>query len=170
MRKPKAIWNGQDFYVNFGDGTADGEGKYRSWDDALKFGFVTAGGGRWYSKPLENLQPGSRVFVNIPKHGFVGVGTVTATAVPIREFTVKVDGKQIPYLDASPSFEDVDAVVANADDPEMREIMVRVEWIKAVPKTEAFWEKGMFANQSSVCKLRNRFTLEHLAQHFELNE
>lgn len=67
--KDREPWNGQDFYVSFGDGSADGEGVYRSWEDARKYGFVSAGGGKWYSKPMENRFPGARVFANVPKHG-----------------------------------------------------------------------------------------------------
>jgi hypothetical protein len=33
-KKDREPWNGQDFYVSFGDGTAEGEGVHRSWEDA----------------------------------------------------------------------------------------------------------------------------------------
>jgi len=68
----KEAWNGTDFYVSFG------EGDHRSWEDARKFGFVSGGGGRWYSKTLEALQPGHRVFACVPGEGYVGVGEVLA--------------------------------------------------------------------------------------------
>jgi hypothetical protein len=83
-RKP--VWNGQDFYVSFG---LDAQ---RSWEDAVKYGFVSGGGGRWYSQSLNALEPGHRVFVNIPKRGFVGVGEVEETVKPANEFIVKIDG------------------------------------------------------------------------------
>lgn len=38
------------------------------------------------------------------------------------------------------------------------------------PVSEAYWEKGMFANQNSACKLRQEFTLNRLVQHFHLDE
>jgi hypothetical protein len=41
VRKVTGTWNGQDFYVSFG------EGETRSWDDAIKYGFVSGGGGPW---------------------------------------------------------------------------------------------------------------------------
>ena len=37
-----------------------------SKEDAVKYGFVSAGGGRWYSQTLRGLPVGARVFVNIP--------------------------------------------------------------------------------------------------------
>lgn len=130
---------------------------------------MSAGGGKWYSKPMENLFPGARVFVNIPKHGYVGVGRVVETAVPVSEFMVQHDGKKCPLLDVPLSI-NLEGMKANAENPDKRELMVRVEWIKAVPKSEAHWEKGMFANQLSACKLRNRFTLDRLVEHFQLGE
>jgi hypothetical protein len=166
-KKDREPWNGQDFYVCFGDGTAEGEGVHRSWEDARRYGFVSAGGGKWYSKPMEKLFPGARVFVNIPKHGYVGVGRVTEGAVPVSEFTVQYDGSEVPLLEAPLSIEG-EKMKANATDPDKREWMVRVDWIKAVPKAEAYWEKGMFANQLAACKLRNRFTLDLLVEHFHL--
>jgi hypothetical protein len=58
----------------------------------------------------------------------------------------------------------------NADNPEKSEYLVGVEWIATVPATEAIWEKGMFANQNSACRLRNRFTLDVLYKRFGLEE
>jgi hypothetical protein len=65
--KTKEAWNGQDFYAAIGDG------EHRAWDDCVKYGFISAGGGRWYIRTLEQLKPGHRVFAYIPKVGYVGV-------------------------------------------------------------------------------------------------
>src|ERR1043165_105034 len=81
-------WNGRDFYVSLGDG------ERRSWEDCRRYGFVSAGGDRWYSRTLGALFPGARVFVCIPQTGYVGVGTVRAAAVPVKEFCVDVDGRR----------------------------------------------------------------------------
>ena len=53
---------------------------------------------------------------------------------------------------------------------DMAEWVVPVRWIDARPKSDAYWEKGMFANQNSACQLRQEFTLERLAQHFHVEE
>jgi hypothetical protein len=58
----------------------------------------------------------------------------------------------------------------NADNLDLCEYLVRVEWIKTVPRDQAYWERGMFAIQHTVCRLRNRFTIEHLAKHFEIED
>ncbi|MFQ8889765.1 MAG: hypothetical protein ACLR7Z_16860 [Bilophila wadsworthia] len=69
-------WNGE-YYGSFGGG--------RDWECARKYGYFAAGGGMWYSRTLALLEPGSRLWVNNPAHGYVGVGTVM-------ESRVKADG------------------------------------------------------------------------------
>lgn len=56
------------------------------------------------------------------------------------------------------------------DSDEVAEWVVPVRWFAAVPAQQAYWKKGMFANQNSACKLRQEFTLERLAQHFGLDD
>ena len=46
------------------------------------------------------------------------------------------------------------------------EWVVGVKWLEHVPATQAFWEKGFFANQNSACKLRSAVTLEALQKKF----
>ncbi|MCW2904329.1 MAG: hypothetical protein JWO67_6594, partial [Streptosporangiaceae bacterium] len=60
----KEPWNGQDWYVSFGEETYG-----RDWEDARRYGFVSAGGGDWFSRTLRALPVGARVFVHIPKSG-----------------------------------------------------------------------------------------------------
>lgn len=158
--KKEEIWNHRDFYVSLGeyDGT--------NWDDCRRYGFVCGSGGRWYTQTLDLLFPGARVFVNIPQRGYVGVGIVKEKTVPVKEFKVELDGKLIPLLDAPLEAKEMGK---HADDPDKRAMLVRVEWIKAVSREEAYWEKGMFAIQHTVCRMRNQFTIERLTQHFELD-
>lgn len=57
-------WNGE-YYVSYG---------YRSWEDARRYGFVSGGGGPFYSVNLKMLSPGDRIWVNLPGTGYAGVG------------------------------------------------------------------------------------------------
>ena len=155
-------WNGRDFYISLG------ETEHRTWDDCRKYGFISGGQGRWYSRTLDMLFPGARVFVNIPGTGYVGVGEVTEEAQRVKDFTVEVNGDEIPILDA-PNLK-APNMGENADDPEKSEYVVRVDWIKTRDRDNAIWEKGMFANQNTACKLRNRFTLDRLIDRFGLEE
>jgi hypothetical protein len=165
-KKEREPWNGQDFYVNFGDGSETGEGVYRSWEDAREFGYISGGGGSFYSRTLTQLFPGARVFVYIPKNGYVAVGKVEGQSTPQTEFTVAIDGKQVPVTQAPLKCDEC----LKTNDPETMEYFVPVRWIKTVPKEQAYREKGFFSNQNTVCKLRNRFTLERLTQHFGVED
>jgi hypothetical protein len=144
-----------------------GESEHRSWEDCRTYGFISAGGGKWYTQTLHNLKPGNRVFVNIPGRGYVGVGLVKDPVVSIRDFVVSSNGKTIPLLSAPLTASKMDEF---ADDPDKAECVVRVDWLRTVPRDQAYWEKGLFAKQHSACRLRNRFTIEKVTQHFDLTE
>jgi hypothetical protein len=160
-KKGTEPWNGKDYYVSIG------EGEHRNWEDCRRYGFVSAGQGKWYSATLQMLKPGARIFACIPKIGYVGVGIVTESAVPVRDFMVQADGQANPILEMPLKAPNMGQ---HADDPELSEYLVRVDWTKTVPADKAIWEKGMFANQNSACKLRNKFTLEKLTERFGLEE
>lgn len=164
--KKQAPWNETDFFV------AVGESDERSWDDMVRFGFVSAGHGDKYRKAMENLFEGARVWAAIPQsraiggaYGYVGVGRVMAPAVGVNDFDVEVDGATMNILQA-PSLQ-APNMGWDADDPEQCEYLVRVEWLDTRPRGEAVWEKGMFANQNVVAKLRQPFTLQRLNEVFD---
>ncbi|KRB77686.1 hypothetical protein ASE01_05645 [Nocardioides sp. Root190] len=152
----RAAWNGLDWYVSYGGN--------RPWQDAQKFGFIAAGGGKFYSQTMRTLPEGARVWVNVPGTGYVAVGKTLAPARRWVEALVKVGDDWVKLSEQDlvgtphPHFDDAD------DD--MAEWVVPVEWLDAHPETEAYWQKGMFASQHSACKLRQEFTLERLADHF----
>ncbi len=160
-RKGSESWNGRDFYVSLG------EGEHRSWDDCQKYGFVSGGNGKWYSQTLKLLSPGSRIFVNIPKTGYVGVGMVKDAVVSIKDFKVSLDGQEVPILEVPLVAPKMDE---NVNDPDLCEYLVRIEWIKTVPRSAAYWEKGLFALQHTACRMTSSFTIERLSQHFGLDD
>jgi hypothetical protein len=160
--KKQPPWNGVDFFV------AVGENEERNWDDMVRFGFVSAGHGVKYKGAMEKLFVEARVWAEIPGSGYVGVGTVTAEAVRVNDFDVEVDGAVVNILEA-PGLKATN-MGWEADDLDQSEYLVRVEWLDARPREEALWEKGMFANQNVVVKLRQPFTLQRLAEHFDLGD
>lgn len=150
-------WNGVDYYVAFGEGDS------RQWEDARRYGFVSAGGGRWYSRTLQVLTPGARIWVCIPNRGYVGVGEVEESAKKVDDFTV-VEGGDTRRLLELPLR--ATSMGMHQDDAEKAEYVVKVKWLQTRSVDDAVWEKGMFANQNSACKLRNRFTLDTLYERF----
>jgi len=143
--KDRGPWNGE-FYVSLG------EGEGRTWEDAVEYGFVSAGGGRWYMNTLGYLQRGDRVWVNVPRKGYVGVGVVEDPVVKVDAFQVTLpDGKRVSILDPSVKLV-APNMGRNVDDEEMAEYLVRVKWIHTVPTAKAVRELGFFGNQNSVCR------------------
>jgi hypothetical protein len=141
-------WGGRDYYYSAG------EGERRRWGDMRSYGFVSAGGGRWYSRTLRVLEPGHRVWAPIPRVGYVGVGEVVAPMVPVGESGLLDLPLEAPAMDRG------------VDDPERCEYVVRVRWIAALAREDAFWIPGLYANENSVTKLRDSWTLERLCEAF----
>ena len=158
----KEPWNGRDFIGNID--VTDG---VSSWEDCIKYGFISAGGGRWYYAPLKQLTPGARLFAMIPGKGYLGVGTIKESVVPIKDFRVKCDGIEKNILDMPLRCE---GLKKHSQDLEKCEYLVRIDWIKTKNESEAFWVKGMRANQNSAFRLRNQFTLDRLVKHFGLED
>jgi len=142
-----AQWNGSDWYFAFGG--SDG----RRWEDAVEFGFVSAGGGDWYSKTVKALPVGARLFVYMPKIGYVGVGVTTGLAINYSE-SAEWKSKKM----AGRYFHD------NGEP----EFLVPVRWIKTLTPAEAIYGNGLFASQHSACKIRDQKTLKVLTKKFDV--
>lgn len=78
---------------------------------------------------------------------------------------MEVDGRQTPLLDAPLENRNIGN---GADDEELSEYVVGVDWIKTLPKEQAIWQKGMFANQNTAVRLRDQSTLDRLIEAFGL--
>ncbi|MEJ5340519.1 MAG: endonuclease NucS domain-containing protein [Thermogutta sp.] len=166
-KRTKLPWN-NEYYVSFGH---KDNGSSRHWEDARKYGFVSAGGGDWYVRTLKLLEPGGRIWVYIPGRGYVGVGKVINGPVLANEFLVRNEaGQEVPITQAPLKGN----LTRPADDPPgTEEYLVRVEWIKTVPVDQAIWEKGFFANQNSAAKPRSKrwvYTVNRLKSRFQIPE
>ena len=156
---PSEPWNGE-FYCSFG------ESETRSWADAVEFGFICGGGGAWYSKTLQLLNPGDRVWAKVPGTGFVGVGRVTGRSQPASTFKVKTPKGEVAVLDAAKRGSYHREFI---NDSERSEYFVPIQWLQTVPVEKAVQEIGMFGNQNTVCKPTTpkwRSTVERLKEKF----
>ena len=155
-------WNGE-FYACFG------QSQTRSWDEGRRYGFISAGGGTWYSNTLNLLNVGDRVWVKAPGFGFVGYGEVTGPREPITSFLVTTsDGEQAACEVLTGGSYHREFI----DDPERMEYFLPVRWLHSVPLDEAVNEIGMFGNQNTVCKPTTpkwRTTVERLRERWGLN-
>lgn len=130
-------WN-HEFYVSFGTNDV------RSWEDARQYGFISAGGGAWYTKTLNMLHAGDRIWVNIPHNGYVGVGEVIGDAVLARDAMFNDQSMKDLKLKGNYFY--------SPDDTEQSEYIVPVKWIKTFPENQAVRELGFFGNQNTVCR------------------
>jgi len=148
-------WNGRDFYVILGNLE---QGAHR-WEAGSIYGFVGAGGGSWYTKPLRNLTPGKRVFAYVGGAGYVGIGEVTGEMLPLRSLEVERDDAIIPVID-QPEIPERIRERAHLDDDEVTEYAVPVRWLAQRRVSDAVSERGLFASQVTVCKLRDDRTID----------
>ena len=161
-------WNGQDFYVALG---RSGQGDER-WVLARKYGFLNAGGGRWYWEPFQNLKPEHRVFAYVPGYGYVGIGRVIGEMILARDAKAKLAGELRSLLEvpeASPKMKNEMGLT----DLELATRVVQVDWIGRPRLIEnAVREKGLFSNQRTVCKLRDKHkrTIETVESAFGVDE
>ena len=132
-------WNGE-VYVNSDRGS--------DWDHAVKYGYVRAGGGDFYSRTLQSLERGERVWVRVPQEGYVGVGKVTEPAVLAAEFLVPgPNGAAVPITEVADDPGDPFSATPGKED-----YLARVTWERTVPRADAIHERGMFGNQNSVAR------------------
>lgn len=156
---PKEPWNGE-FYVSYGPIS------HRSWEDARRYGFISAGGGSWYSQTLKLLSSGDRVWVNIPNTGYVGVGIVQGPVQPGGDFLVQTLEGMRPCLDV---IEHGDRYKQSPRGAEKSEFFVPVAWLDTVPVEKAVNEVGLFGNQNTVCRPKTtkwRHTVDRLKTKF----
>lgn len=151
-RRVRADWSGY-YFVNAG------LGEYRSWDDMRRYGFISAGGGEFYSKRLQQLSVGDKVFVFDKGKGYIGYGVITHEAMPAAEFETP-EGRLFDLPLSEPR------LMRSDQSPEEAEHIVGVDWLSTVERDQAKWFKGAFANQNIVCKLRDEETVNFLVAAF----
>jgi hypothetical protein len=159
-REEKGAWNGE-FYVAFGHDQG------REWEDARRFGFISAGGGAWYTRTMALLSPGDRIWVLVPKRGYVGVGIVKGPAVRARDFFVATEEGRKHIFDVTKASYHREYV----DDDQKTEMFVPVEWLQTRPLKDSFNEVGLFGNQNTVCQpktLKWNHTIDRLKQAFHV--
>lgn len=156
----KEPWNGE-FYASFGDN--------RPWELARRYGFIAGGGAAWYSKTLAMLSEGDRVWVNIPKTGYVGVGVVVGERCRADEYRIETEQGRRTLLEIA-SEKDYPHLFKSGED-EDAEYLVPVRWLYTVSIDDAFSEVGLFGNQNTICKPTTpkwSHTVERLQQVWQL--
>lgn len=145
------------YYVNVG------EGDHRCWEDCKQYGFLSAGQHPKWSDPLKTLEIGDVVVAYLKNHGYVGIGRVSEKAVRVDEFLINNRPLKDFDLKQTNIFENSHNINS--------EFLVRVNWIKAVEKERAIWQKKhkLFTTQLIKASLDNQaHTLYFIEKGFDL--
>jgi len=146
------------YYINVG------EGEHRCWDDCYKYGFLAAGQDKKYSDPLKTLNIGDIVIAYLKGHGYVGIGKVSDTAVPVNDF--KIENKTLhEFTLTQPNIFD------NSDN-DKSEYLIKIDWIVKLQKEHAKWKKkfGLFTSQLIKASLDNQpQTLHFIEKEFKVD-
>ena len=144
--------DGKHYTVEYGAG--------RSWEDARKYGFVSANSSG--NNLLCNISVGDFIFCHIAGVGFVGVGICTSTAVSVADFEVEYSGIKASILD----YIWVDENKKN--ELPKTEMFVGVQWIHTVDAADGFWEKGMTSLPMVAYTINDSYTHDKVLKHFNI--
>ncbi|MDP9110537.1 MAG: endonuclease NucS, partial [Candidatus Eremiobacteraeota bacterium] len=155
-RRVVGEWTGY-YFVNVGESDSG-----RSWEDCVRYGFISGGQGERYRRAMTKLQAGDKVFAYIVGRGYVGYGTVSESAVMARDF------KTAHGMLLDQPLKGAKALSEFRDDEANAEYAVAVDWRKTVDRDHAQTYPGIFANQNIVCRIRDVRTVEFLAERFDV--
>ena len=145
--------NARRFTVEYGSG--------RSWEDARKYGFVSAYGDD--GTRLNNINVGDIIFCHIAGVGFVGIGICTSSEIPASSFTVSDGGIIKNILDC-----DWVDIEARATIDTANEYFIGVKWIYTVPVEDGYWEKGMTSIPMVAYTMTDETTHNKVLRHFNI--
>ncbi len=145
--KTQELWNGTDWYVSFGEELGG-----RSWTDAAH-GMGSSPQAAASGSPAPCATSSWAGGCSPPASPWL------ATSASVRS-SVSQPGSTTPWL-TSTARRKLSELELTGDytHPGGDEWIVPVRWCSHRPRDKAFWKTGMFANQNSAAKLRNRFTL-----------
>jgi hypothetical protein len=132
---------------------------YRTWDDCYKFGFLSTGFSREKKEQAQHLHEGDVVLAFISGHGYVGIGKVTAPAVPTRKFRIGSKSlKQMRHkLKAKKMCHDYDNL-------NKCEYVIKVKWLRRKKREEALKankKKGHYVARQIRASLEDQSKTQH---------
>jgi hypothetical protein len=152
--EPTGYW-----FMNTGDGSNEG----RSWEDCKKYGFMLAGGGEKWIRDAQKLKVGDKLFAYLSGHGYVGLGVVTAEAVPMKDFVPAGQSKPILELPLTARVQR-----DRMNDPGRADWCAAVRWVRAVDPDKAVLKSH--ARRSTLEQIRKPELVADLLRQFGVSE
>lgn len=115
------------WFMNVGEDETGG----RSWEDCRRYGFLSSGGTEQHQQHARALRVGDKVFAYLSSHGYVGVGEVTADAVPQKDFIPVGESSRLVELPVTAQLRP-----AYWESP-VSDWCVAVRWAVALPREQA---------------------------------
>ncbi len=142
-----------------------GEGEVRNWDDYVRYGFISAGQHPKYNEPMKTFEVGDIVVAYLKGHGYVGIGTVTQKAIPIRE--IRIDDNPIYDIELSAN------MLNQAENDAYSEWVCLVNWHVTKPRENAYFLRNsqpkLFTSQLIKASLdKQEFTKRFLEDSFDI--
>lgn len=109
---------------------------------------------------------GDTIYCHIAGSGFVGIGECIATAVPMSEFKVNVDGKDVFINNVTWISEDSKNKLDKS-----KELFIAVKWSKYVSNPDdGYWEKGLVSVPLVAYTLSDKATYKKIKAYFGYTE
>ena len=142
-----------------------GEGEHRSWEDSLKYGFISAGQDweKW-GKRICSLRPDDIVCAYLSGYGYVGIARVIDSAVEANSFKYK--GKSLSnYPLRTPK------ILQVKNDIKDGEFIMKVDWIATAKKEDRIaGDLSAWRSRSMLGSLENQpKTLKILEKSFKVS-
>ncbi|MGC1306936.1 MAG: hypothetical protein WA885_06880 [Phormidesmis sp.] len=144
----------QNWFVNVGEHRG-----HLRWEDCVRYGCISVGGGLRFAEALQRLSPGDRVYAYITGYGYVGAGKVSKAAVPIDRFTTEPNG--IPLLKRDLVTREINSQLDNL---KLTDWVAGVEWFKTFEREQANKETNHY--RPTVCRIRGLGRLASLRKAF----
>lgn len=133
-----------------------------SWEDAVKYGFLSAGiGGS--GKTIKNIAKGDMVFCHMKGHGFMGVGICVTTAMPMSNFNVQDStGTEINIAKLPWTSEE-----ARKRSQEYDDWFIGIKWLQHVDSlSNGYWENGFKVQPTVAYTSTDETTYKKVLEHF----
>lgn len=147
QKTPPQLPQPQNWFVNVGEHRG-----HIKWEDCMRYGCISVGGGLKFVRALQRLKPGDTVYAYINEYGYVGGGKVLRAAVPIDRFTT--EPHNIPLVDRDLNTIEIDPT----------DWVARIEWFKTFDRKQASRDTGHY--RGTLCEIQDSDRLASLRKTF----
>lgn len=144
----------QNWFVNVGEHRG-----HLKWEDCVRYGCISAGGGLRYAEALQRLRLGDTVYAYIAGYGYVGGGKVSKAAVPIDRFTTEPHNTPLLKRDLVTR-----QVNSQSDNLKLTDWVTGIEWFKTFEREQT--SKVTEHYRPTVCRIRDLSRLASLRKTF----